>query len=63
MANTAFHPTHEIIDDDGDSRGLYLRIGGAFCNEDAWFEGGRYLMQSELDRWGWSAVALKERTS
>jgi hypothetical protein len=57
-----FTPNVELIDDDGDSRGLYRREGtGAhrvYTDEPAWHGQERPVFQREVEAWGWTVRDL-----
>ena len=60
---SGFQPTHELIDSDGESRGLYRRVGSGYINEDTWYDGGPPVSDSEVRAWEWQSRILSAARS
>lgn len=60
-----FRPNVELFDDNGESRGLFLREGTGpyifYSDEDVWLEGGKVLTETERLQWGWTVLPLKAK--
>lgn len=53
-----WRPTHRLVDEDGNERGEYRRLGLTWVDAVTWSLGGQGLLESERLEWGWTAVPL-----